>query len=171
MPYHDEAAIRLRFNTDLLTQLTDDNGDGTADAGVIAGIVADVDNELFAIIGSRYPSADPANFTPADAPRAIRSRAVALSIHYIKNRQARGSTPMLQSILEWLEKVADGTYIIPGLTPAEPELTTLDRAREFSDREFARGGIGGGLGERLPAGGSDNNEILPQDELIDTFLP
>lgn len=168
MPYHDEAAIRLRFNTDHLTELTDDDGDGVADAGVIAGIVLDVDDELFGIVSSRYPSADPVNFTPATAPRSLRSRAVALSIHYIKNRQARGAIPMLQSIIEWADKINDGTYNIPGLSPAEPELTTIDRAREFSDREFERHH---GLGERLPRGGSDNNEILPQDELIDPFLP
>ena len=69
---------------------------------------------------------------------------------------------------EWADKVGDGTYIVPGLEPALAELTTIDRAREFSDREFE---TRSGFGERLPRGGSDNNEILPQDELIEDFLP
>ncbi len=167
MAYHVEADIRFRFNTFHVGELADDDGSGGADPGVIAAIIASSDQELFSIFGSRYPSADPATITTV--PAILRDKAADLSIYYLKRRQDRGGRPLdRDEIILWAEKVADGTYIIPGLTPELPESTTEGRAKVFSDREFTRRP---GLGELLPAGGSEANEIVDQNELLEDFLP
>lgn len=166
MAYHIEADIRFRWNTNHTTELADDDGSNTPDAGVIAAIIAGSDSEIFAIIGSRYPSADPA--TIVTVPAVLRDRAADLSIYYLKRRQERGRLADKEEIIAWFDKVADGTYIIPGLEPEQPESTADNRARVFSDREFSRRP---GFGERLPAGGSAANENVDQNELLEDFLP
>ncbi len=160
MAYHVEADIRFRFNTVHITELETDN------PGAIAAAVASSDSELFSIFGSRYPSADPA--TISAVPAVLRDRAADLSVYYLKKRQGRGSLLEKQDIIDWAAKVADGTYILPGLTPELPESTTEGRAKVFSDREFTKRP---GFGERLPAGGSEANEIVDQNELLQDFLP
>lgn len=55
MPYATPADLDTRFGAAELLQLADRDGDGIADAGVIAGALAEADAEIDAYLAVKYP--------------------------------------------------------------------------------------------------------------------
>ena len=56
MGYASEAGIAIVFNTFAITDAIDDNRDGSADSGLMAGSIADADYEAESYIVGRYPT-------------------------------------------------------------------------------------------------------------------
>lgn len=54
MSYATRADLEARFGAAEVLQLTDRNGDGVADAGVIEQVLADAEAEIDGYLGSRY---------------------------------------------------------------------------------------------------------------------
>lgn len=164
MPYCVQTDIEKRMNATRLIELADDDGNGAADTGVIAAIIEEADGLLYSAIARRYPDFTPTVATSTTTPKSLRSQSVSLAIYLLEQRQNRHAQADWDRIFGpdgWATQVADGRIVLAELTEEQPEITTDDRAKVFSDRQFERED---GFGEALPEGGSGENEnIDPTD--------
>ena len=120
--YCTPTQIRYRYNTNEVTDLADDDGDATADSGVIEWIAEEVSLELYSYFYDRYSATalNPVGYTAGSATYPIvESMASWLSADRLKERQGMGpetGTGAMHPVIEWAGRVRFGTADIPGAT-------------------------------------------------------
>lgn len=111
MPYCTEADLKKRLTAARVDDLADDDGDGSADTGVIDDIIEDASHEVWAAAKDRYGGEDPDGYTaPAtdSIPRLLRSLTCRLAIQMLLARRSQHDATELQRIDALLDKLADG---------------------------------------------------------------
>ncbi len=134
MAYCDKADLLEQLDERELVQLTDDDGLGVVDPGVIESAITDAGGEIDGYLGGRYP-------VPLDpVPAIIRKLAVDIAIYNLharrlgppEHREAR-----YRNAIRFLEKVASGRI---GLGASDPDPVPCSQAPRFNapGRIFSR---------------------------------
>lgn len=136
MPYSTQSDIEQQLPRDLLTQLTDDDGDGIVDGGIVPAAIQKADDEINAYAATRYS----VPFTPV--PALIKALSVDLAIWNLYARRRMESETVnkrYDRAVKLLRDIADGKASLgesPG--PAESEAglpeatTTVSEDRVFT---------------------------------------
>lgn len=160
MAYTEEADVRLIANTNSVTQLADDDGDGTADTGVIATAIAWSDGQLYGRIKRRYSSYTPASRTPSTTDATLRHFSAQLAFWHLCKRQHRLPITLRDEALDWAKEVGsdEGADLDVAATNL-PTSTTFDRLREYREKGAIRD-----YGEPVPGDvtDTDDNDFLTE---------
>ena len=118
MAYITQTDIENRIGATILIQLTDDDGDGVADASVVNKAISDAEAEVNGYVGTRYS-------VPLDPVPAIVSRWTTSIAVYLVYQHRRGASETVQyeyeQTVKALDKVSRGLIT---LGANEPETTT-----------------------------------------------
>ena len=131
MAYITNADIQERLGNATYVQLTDDDGDGSADVGVVNEARLAAEGEVNSHLARRYLV--PINLiTHADLANLLASITLDLAEHRLRARRPPVSEDarLRQSqALDWLQRVADGRIDLPSTTPIASNTTrgTLGR--------------------------------------------
>lgn len=146
MAYITNADIEERLSTATYIQLTDDDGDGSADVGVVDEARLAAEGEVNSFLARRYGV--PIDLTVhADLADVLASISLDLVEHRLRSRRPPVSTDAVRRhahAIDWLARVADGRIDLPSAT--------------LVASSTARGPIG-------LVGGEDR--VLTHDELAD----
>ncbi len=141
MAYANYQDLIAAFDEQLIIQMSDDNGDGIADANVIDQAIRAADAEIDARIGNRY--AVPLN----PAPRLAASISAALAVAGLYTRRGVDKP---QSVIEaeraardLLNRIAAGTAGWGEAVTPPPDETSLDVRSSSQARVFGRGRMKG----------------------------
>ena len=118
MAYITNADIEQRLGNDTYVQLTDDDGDGTADVGVVNEARNGAEGEVDSYLARRYRL--PIDLTAhADIADVLASFALDLVEYRLRSRRPPVPKDVVDRhsrALEWLERVAVGTIDLPSAT-------------------------------------------------------
>lgn len=135
MAYCTESDLAQVRTTDELRRLTDLNGDGVADTGVVSAAIAWADSRIDSYVGKRY------TVPLASTPDTIRDCSVVIAIYRLyANRQSVDDTIRkdYDDAITWLKDIAAGKATL-GLEepPAEsPGAGSVEYT--VDDRHFGR---------------------------------
>jgi len=137
--YCDYDDLKARLAEESLIALSDDDGDGEADDGVIDAAIADADAEIDARLAPRYA------VLFETAPAIVRSLSAVLAIERLYLRRRETSPEDLRDAISaarnLLGRLADGTADIrePNLRAGRPvsDSTTRGAGRTFGTQELA----------------------------------
>ena len=132
MSYITNADIEQRLGSDTYVQLTDDDGDGVADVGVVDEARLGAEGEVDSYLAHRHQ-------VPIDVSAYPQLAGVLASITLdLVERRLRGRRPPVPDsairthdrAIEWLRSVADGAIKLPsaGALPANPTHGVVARA-------------------------------------------
>ena len=138
MPYTSQADLEARYGAAELLAIADRDGDGLADAAVVAQAIADADAEIDSYLGGRYavPLAEP-------APLLVQRLAADMAryrlqddnpLDEVRDRYARS--------LAALRDLADGHASLP-LAAAQGEAVGFQVATAAPGRRFTRDSLEG----------------------------
>jgi len=115
MAYITNADIEQRLGSDTYVQLTDDDGDGTADIGVVNEARNGAEGEVDSYLARRYQL--PIDLTiHADIAGVLASFALDLVEYRLRLRRPpvpKDAVDRHARAIEWLKRVADGTIDLP----------------------------------------------------------
>ncbi|MBX7247003.1 MAG: DUF1320 domain-containing protein [Candidatus Sumerlaeaceae bacterium] len=122
--YSTVSELQKRFSPGFLKLVADDNGDNSPDTAVMEQAIADADGRIDASLAARYftPFGDP-------PPPLINELSSALAGQNLRRR-------LPQATAEWyhadfwraentLQRLADGTIQLPGISPLGRPITNL----------------------------------------------
>jgi phage gp36-like protein len=122
-----------------LIQLTDDNGDGVADAAVIAEAIAQADAEIDGYLGGRYA------IPVAPVPALLRNLSVAVSAWKLYSHRGLNDERRRQDYddaIATCRRLAKGEMVLPAATSGEVATDGADlpeASRSSADRIFTLG--------------------------------
>ncbi|MGB2985847.1 MAG: DUF1320 domain-containing protein [Phycisphaerae bacterium] len=119
MAYITNADIEERLGSDAYVQLTDDDGDGEADVGVVDEARLGAEGEVNSYLARRYQA--PVDLTAhADLADVLASFTLDLVEYRLRARRPPVPKDILDRqarAIEWLKGVADGSLELPSATP------------------------------------------------------
>ena len=136
MAYCTQADIELAISDDVLTQLTDDDNAGSADAEVVAQAIATADAEIDGYCAAKYA-------VPfATVPAIVKALSIEIAVYYLYKRR---TVPEIiekayDKAIARLKDIAKGLLTL-GVDPPPAASTTADSAecnKTASDRIFTR---------------------------------
>jgi len=130
----------------VLIQLADDDGDGVADAAVIAAAIADADAEINSYLGARY------RIPVAPVPPLLVKLSTAMAVWNLYGH--RGLTNErrrhdYQDAVALLRRLQEGSQVLPGVVSGEVAADGADlpaSSTAEADRVFRRGTSDGSSG-------------------------
>lgn len=137
MAYITQAEIEEQLPAEQLIQLTDDDGDGVADASVVADLIADAEAEVNGYLQTRY------TLPLATVPQLIKKYTANIAVYNAFGRRQRVSeavTKRYDDTVKALDKIAKGQITL-GIEDPPPATSSDDvkASRPASGRVFTRG--------------------------------
>ena len=118
MAYITNADIEQRLGSDTYVQLADDDGDGTADVGVVNEARTGAEGEVDSYLARRFQL--PIDLAAhADIAGVLASFALDLVEYRLRLRRPpvpKDAVNRHSRAIEWLKRVADGTIDLPSAT-------------------------------------------------------
>lgn len=108
--YCTVAQVKLACNLNEIVDLADDDGDGTADTGVIEWAITTASDWIWSIVRTQYASdtdMDPTSYTAATYP-VLDYMTAQLAVEVLRARQGRRPISPEHHALVWASKVAAG---------------------------------------------------------------
>lgn len=125
MAYITNADIEERLGSEACVQLTDDDGDGQADVGVVDEARLGAEGEVNSYLARRYQV--PIDLTTnTDLADVLASFALDLAEYRLRARRPPVPKDVLNKrdqAIEWLSRVADGSVELPSATPVAANTT------------------------------------------------
>jgi len=125
MAYITNADIEERVGSDAYVQLTDDDGDGQADTGVVDEARLGAEGEVNSYLARRYQV--PIDLTVhADLADVLASFVLDLAEYRLRVRRPpvpKDVQDKWAQAIEWLSRVADGSVELPSATPVAANTT------------------------------------------------
>lgn len=125
MAYLTNADIEERLGSDAYVQLTDDDGDGVADTGVVDEARLGAEGEVNSYLARRYQVP-----IDLDAHPELADVLASFSLDLVEYRLRSRRPPVPKDALdrharaiEWLTRVADGSLELPSATPVASNAT------------------------------------------------
>ncbi|RMF15194.1 MAG: DUF1320 domain-containing protein [Alphaproteobacteria bacterium] len=141
MAYASYQDLIEAFDEQLIIQMSDDNGDGVADAAVIDQAIASADAEIDASIGTRF--AVPLNPVPRLAVRF----SCALAVAWLYTRRGVDKPASVldaeRAARDMLKRIAAGQATWGEPVAAAPDTSELDVRTSSATRVFDRGRLTG----------------------------
>jgi len=161
MAYCTEAQIRLVYNTNRVTDAVDDDASGTADTGVIAAVIEDVDATIESYVCRQYASLT-ASYT-GTMPKVLQHMAEKLCVARLLARQGQHHR-WEEDVMTWLKDIAEGDAVIPGFDSGNlPDSTTRLVCKEFSPK--ALDDLGEPYPDQMSTGDeNDNGSATSEDD-------
>ncbi|ADU63405.1 MAG: DUF1320 domain-containing protein [Pseudodesulfovibrio sp.] len=134
MSYATETDIIARYGQDQLLVLADRDGDGLADAEVIAGGLADADAEIDAYLAKRY------DLPLAEVPPVLTRLAVDIAVYRMCDTDAmatEGRRKRYEDAVSLLRRIGTGEIAL-GQQP-EPQTSSGSASVVSAPRTFRRG--------------------------------
>ncbi len=146
MAYITNADIQERLGSDTYVQLTDDDGDGQADSGVVDEARLGAEGEVNSYLARRYQV--PIDVTThADLADVLASFTLDLVEYKLRARRPpvpQETVEKRKQAIEWLSRVADAKAELPSATPVAAVTTrgtlgaTTGEERLLSRDELSR---------------------------------
>jgi len=135
MAYCAQADVQNRVSAADLVALSDHDGDGSADAAVVARAIADGDAEIDSYLGVRY------GVPLTTVPAAVKVRSVNMAVYYLQmGRQSvtEDAREQYKADVAWLKGVAAGSVSL-GIAPKPAEASGAASVQiDVADRVFGR---------------------------------
>jgi phage gp36-like protein len=134
MAYCTQADIELAISDDVLTQLTDDDNAGSADAEVVAQAIATADAEIDGYCAAKYA-------VPfATVPAIVKALSIEISVYYLYKRRSvpEKIEKAYEKAIARLKDISRGLLTL-GVDPPPAASTSADSAecnKTASDRIF-----------------------------------
>jgi phage gp36-like protein len=125
MAYITNADIQERLGDDAYVQLTDDDGDGQADVGVVDEARLGAEGELNSYLARRYQVPIDLTVHP-ELVDVLASFALDLAEYRLRARRPpipKDAEKRRAQAVEWLRRVADGSLDLPSATPVASNTT------------------------------------------------
>ena len=137
MPYCTQSDILEQLDSEILVQLTDDAGTGSADASVVERAIADADSEIDAYCGRRY------TVPFAAVPGIIRKLSVDIAIYHLYGRRTAGDVPdgrkgRYANAVRLLEHISKGLVTLGGQDPEGNPPSTEKPTLSADERLYGR---------------------------------
>ena len=137
MPYCTQDDILEQLDSEILVQLTDDAGTGSADASVVERAIADADSEIDAYCGRRY------TVPFAAVPGIIRKLSVDIAIYHLYGRRTAGDVPdgrkgRYGNAVRLLEHISKGLVTLGGQDPEGNPPSTEKPTLSADERLYGR---------------------------------
>ena len=137
MPYCTQDDILEQLDSEILVQLTDDAGTGSADASVVERAIADADSEIDAYCGRRY------TVPFAAVPGIIRKLSVDIAIYHLYGRRTAGDVPdgrkgRYANAVRLLEHISKGLVTLGGQDPEGNPPSTEKPTLSADERLYGR---------------------------------
>ncbi len=118
MAYISDADIQERLGDATYIQVADDDGDGTANAGVVMEARLAAEGEVDSYLAARFPVPIDLTVHPE-----LSSLLASITLDLVEVRLRSRRPPVPQDVLrrgattrEWLARIADGTIALPSAT-------------------------------------------------------
>jgi len=131
MSYATLDDLERRIAPQTLVELADDDGDGAADAEVIAAALADADAAIDSYLAARYA-------TPLTSPPAILTRLAAdIAVHALFARKRSVLSPEQdwrhETAIKTLQAIQEGRVLLVGVAPRDlPDSTRRGEEKTFA---------------------------------------
>jgi len=136
VPYSSYADLIKKHDEQYLIQLSDDNGDGIADAAVIDEAIAQADAEINARVSRRY--AVPMNPVPKLAASLSATLAVGMLYSHRGMDKPQTVTDDVSAAIKLLDRIGDGKAGWGEAIAPVADKTTLDVRMHSQARTFNR---------------------------------
>ena len=125
MAYITNADIEERLGSDAYVQLTDDDGDGVADVGVVDEARLGTEGEVNSYLARRYqvPIDLSAHSDLADVLASFTLDLVEYRLRARRPPVSKDVLDMRAQAAEWLKRVADGSLQLPSAAPVAANTT------------------------------------------------
>lgn len=137
MAYCTQSDLEEQISGEDLIALSDDEGNGLANANVIGRAIADADAEIDSYAGSRYA------IPLSPVPVMIRKLSVDIAIYNLFNRRSLNlpdaRLARYENAIRFLRDLAKGLVSMGADAPAEPDDGLPQATRTAADRIFTIG--------------------------------
>ena len=133
MSYATQQNLVDRFGESEILKISDRDGDGAIDAGVVAKALADADAEIDSYIGKRYA------LPLASVPARVVALAEDLALYKLyPSNPSDDVVNYRNDAIAFLRDVARGTAVLPGLDGADPAPVSAGVEVAGPERVFSR---------------------------------